>query len=136
MPPASGRLGRARRERLQREAGSLGPALPTGRLHDLGLYPAVVESGGAGDKIYGEVILFAVPDAAFAWLDLYEGVRADGVNRFGFQRVPRPVVLVTGETDAAWIYVYQGSIGGSVHIAGGRWVNSLGECYLSGFFDR
>ena len=121
MSSASGRLGRARRERLQRDAVSLGPALASGQLYDLGLYPAVMESNGAADKVYGEVMRLADSDAVFSWLDVYEGIRADGVNRFGFHRVKRPVVLVTGDTVAAWIYIYQGPIGGALLIASGRW---------------
>ncbi len=123
MSSASGRLGRARRERLQRDAVSLGPALATGRLYDLGLYPAVMETADAGDKVYGEVMRLADTDAVFSWLDIYEGIRADGVNRFGFDRVIRPVILVTGDTVSAWIYIYQGPIGGGLLIASGRWAS-------------
>jgi gamma-glutamylcyclotransferase (GGCT)/AIG2-like uncharacterized protein YtfP len=120
-PSAQGRLGRARRERLQKLSVSLGAASMAGRLYDLGFYPGAIESSLAGDEVHGEAVRMPDPAAIFDWLDVYEGIGAHGGSRFGFERVQRPVLLAAGDEIQAWVYLYRGAPPPDRLVASGRW---------------
>jgi gamma-glutamylcyclotransferase (GGCT)/AIG2-like uncharacterized protein YtfP len=121
MSTAKGALGRGMRERLQREARLLGPALTQGRLYDLGRYPAFVDSDGPADLVHGEVFALRDPSKSFAWLDRYEGIVPGNHGHNEYQRVERPVRLAGGQEISAWVYIYCKSVVGAPHIAAGRW---------------
>jgi gamma-glutamylcyclotransferase (GGCT)/AIG2-like uncharacterized protein YtfP len=120
MSSATGRLGRAERERLYREGRSLGPASAPGRLYDLGRYPAMTDPRAAGERVHGEAVLLGDPAAAFPWLDAYEGIEPDAV-RDEYARVARPLRLANGTELIAAVYLYQGDLGRARHLPDGRW---------------
>jgi gamma-glutamylcyclotransferase (GGCT)/AIG2-like uncharacterized protein YtfP len=121
MSTATGALGKGMRERLQREARLLGPATIRGRLYDLGRYPALVDSDGPAELVYGEVFALHAPHTSLAWLDRYEGIvpGRHGLNEY--ERVERPVRLESGQEFTAWVYLYRKSIAGARRIPAGRW---------------
>ena len=120
MGCASGRLGQSQRERLAREALSLGAATLRGALHNLGDYPGFVESGGGG-IVHGEALMLAEPSATFPWLDAYEGIQVEASGASDYARREHEIRLASGETLSAWVYVYLGDTAGARRIESGRW---------------
>jgi gamma-glutamylcyclotransferase (GGCT)/AIG2-like uncharacterized protein YtfP len=121
MSHAVGALGKAQRERLQRESRSLGAATMTGaRLYDLGRYPGLVESGAAADIVHGEVVALANPQRTFLWLDAYEGVIAGSPEASDYARLERSVRLAAGGEVSAWVYVFLREVAHRRAITGGR----------------
>lgn len=121
MANATAALGKRMRERLQREAQLLGPAMIQGRLYDLGRYPALVDSNDPAELVHGELFALQAPRASLAWLDRYEGIIPGQHGRNEYERVERTVRLESGEEFTAWVYLYRQSIVGAPHIAAGRW---------------
>lgn len=117
---AASPTGRRERQRLAREARSLGPASVPGRLVDLGRYPGLVE-GGPG-IVHGEALQLADPDTTLAWLDAYEGIVPGERGRTEYIRAARTIRLEPGQDLTAWVYVYQPEATGRPEIPGGRWV--------------
>lgn len=115
---AGAKLGKPQRDRLQREAASLGAASIKGRLHDLGRYPALVAS--PGDTAHGEVFELADPASSFGWLDAYENV-VPGRETNAYERVVQSVWLATGEEITAWVYRYTADLPLTSRVADGRW---------------
>jgi gamma-glutamylcyclotransferase (GGCT)/AIG2-like uncharacterized protein YtfP len=107
-------------ERLRREARLLGEASIEGRIYSLGRYPGLVEGAGEGDIVHGEAYALGSPATALKWLDAYEGIRP-GIPA-DYERVERPVLLATGATLDAWVYLYRRSVGLRPPILGGRWL--------------
>jgi len=123
MSGAVGALGKAQRERLQRESRSLGAATMAGaRLYDLGRYPGLVESGEAGDVVHGEVVTLTNPARTFLWLDAYEDVIPDKPDASDYARLQRAVRLAKGGAEInAWAYVFLKDVARRRAIASGRW---------------
>jgi gamma-glutamylcyclotransferase (GGCT)/AIG2-like uncharacterized protein YtfP len=119
---ALGALGKAQRERLARESGSLGAATMAGaRLYDLGRYPGLVESDAAGDVVHGEVVELANPDRTLLWLDAYEGIVPGIHDQNEYARIERRVRLADGTELQAWVYVFLKDVACRRVIASGRW---------------
>lgn len=114
------RTGRRERERLAREARSLGAARLPGRLVDLGRYPGLVE-GGDG-VVHGEALRLTDPEATLAWLDAYEGIVPGRRGPTEYVRVERTIRLEAEQDVTAWVYVYQRDVTGKPEVPGGRWV--------------
>ena len=108
-------------KRLRRESRLLGEATIEGKLYNLGRYPGLAESPGAGTRVYGEVYALNAPSASLEWLDAYEGIVPGDHDHNKYARVERPARLGTGEDLAAWVYVYLKPVAASCLIAGGRW---------------
>ena len=121
MSAASGRLGGAERERLQRQGECLGAATIAGRLYDLGSYPGLVASNDAADVVHGEV--YALRDAAqsLRWLDAYEGIAPGDHNGNEYERAVRPVRLASGSELTAWVYLYVRDPATARLLSDGRW---------------
>lgn len=94
----------------------LGRGRISGRLYDLGSYPAASD-GGPGDWIVGEV--YDVKEAAtvFPPLDEYEGAE--------YRRELIQVNLADGTQLNAWMYRYAGKIEGAPRIDGGDYIHYL-----------
>lgn len=113
-------MGQRERERLAREARSLGAATLAGRLVDLGRYPGLVV-GGDG-VVHGEALRLADPEATLTWLDAYEGIVPGRRELAEYERAERTIRLQTGQDVTAWVYVYLRDIAAKAEIPGGRWV--------------
>lgn len=119
-------MGREQRAHLAGSARSFGAGFVQGRLYDLGHYPGLVASDDPGDQVAGEVLRLADAAATLGWLDAYEGIGAadgDGVTAEAdeYVRMLMPVRLKGGTLVSAWVYLYQGDVGGKRHLADGRW---------------
>ena len=93
-----------------------------GRLHDLGGYPILVETGT--QPVKGNVITIA-PDfyqVVLSRLDLLEGFDPARPDAPGYRRVMREVRLENGRSPSAWVYVGQLEwVNGRVAIPNGDW---------------
>jgi gamma-glutamylcyclotransferase (GGCT)/AIG2-like uncharacterized protein YtfP len=108
--------------RLRREARLLGEATIQGRLYSLGRYPGMVEAADSSRRVWGEVYQLKSPASSLAWLDDYEGIVPGKPERSPYERVERPVQLVSGEGIAAWVYLYRKSVRTRPEVIGGYWV--------------
>jgi gamma-glutamylcyclotransferase (GGCT)/AIG2-like uncharacterized protein YtfP len=104
---ATGALGRRERQRLQREATSLGAATLRGRLYDLGRYPGAVPGSDPTELVHGEVYRLHDAAASLPWLDAYEGYDPQQPTAGEYQRQELRVTLAAGSEQRAWTYVYQ-----------------------------
>ena len=97
MTRARGSLGADMRARLKDTSVSLGAATMPGRLFGMGTFPVMIAAAAPSDIVHGEVLRLHDPEAAFVWLDPYEGIEP-GHRRAGeYERVRRTVLLASGE---------------------------------------
>ncbi len=76
-----------------------------GKLYKVVWYPGVVASDDATDRVLGEV--YRLRDAAvLARLDAYEGCGPGAAQPAEYIRQVATVISTTGESVAAWIYLY------------------------------
>ena len=115
-------------EYISRYFHLIGNAKVKGKLFDLGNYPGAVPSGDES-LITGE--LYEINDASqFAWaiaqLDDYEGIDpSEGEEKL--YRRELVDAFVNNETIQAWIYWYNGDVGGKPLIASGDVLEYLGR---------
>ena len=108
--------------RLQREARLIGEASIPGRLYRIERYPGLVEDSDPQLRAHGEVYALNDPAGALKWLDAYEGIVPDALGQNEYERVERPVRLVSGEQITAWVYLYRKDVARFRLIPDGRWV--------------
>jgi gamma-glutamylcyclotransferase (GGCT)/AIG2-like uncharacterized protein YtfP len=126
MSAAIGTMGKAQRDRLQREGRGLGAATMHGaQLYHLGRYPGLIESGDPGHIVHGELIALANPHITLRWLDDYEGLVPGDHDQNEYARLERPVLLANGNELPAWVYVFLRDVERYRLIAGGRWTSAL-----------
>ena len=101
------------------EATFVGYARIQGRLFDLGEYPGLVLSGDPGAWVRGEVYALANPRETLSRLDDYEGCGPNSPKPHEFERVDESVVLDSGASARAWVYVYGGSTANKREIVSG-----------------
>lgn len=121
MSTATGALGARMRSRLRREAKILGPATMSGRLVDLGRYPAMTAAATGTDIVHGELLRLADPKRTLPWLDDYEGIGHGGQALNEYRRQVVAAWPDGGEQVDAWVYLFNRPVDGLVPIAGGRW---------------
>jgi gamma-glutamylcyclotransferase (GGCT)/AIG2-like uncharacterized protein YtfP len=107
--------------RLAREGRLIGSATIRGRLFDFGRYPGLVEGRPDDGRVHGEVYVLNSPQASFRWLDAYEGIIPGRAQGNDYERVLCKVVLETGSSLAAWVYLFRGDIRNARPVEGGRW---------------
>jgi gamma-glutamylcyclotransferase (GGCT)/AIG2-like uncharacterized protein YtfP len=108
--------------RLRQEARLLGQATIQGRLYCLGRYPGLVEAAEGSYPVHGEVYDLKTPAVSLKWLDAYEGIVPGKPDRSPYERLDRPVRLASGETIAAWVYLYRRSLRSRRELPDGHWV--------------
>lgn len=99
--------------RLEGCSRPIGDGWVPGTLYDLGAYPGFVRSGDWAERVYGELLELSNPEAAFEWLDEYEG------PAYG-----REVVTFRsdeGTRSEAWCYAYLGPVREEKRIVSGVW---------------
>ncbi len=121
MSWADGAMGLGQRNRLRREARSLGPASFRGRLYDLGQYPGAITSEVSEDVVHGEVFELLRPAVTLQWLDHYEGVRRGGLEHDAYRRVILEVTLANSVAVEASVYIFQHSLRTAHFIRSGIW---------------
>ena len=76
-----------------------------GRLYDVGLYPAAIESTQRAEKVYGEI--YRIKNRAILTaLDKYEGCSLKFPEPREYRRKKLSVRTVQGTELFAWVYVY------------------------------
>jgi gamma-glutamylcyclotransferase (GGCT)/AIG2-like uncharacterized protein YtfP len=101
---------------LRRNARYVGSGVTTGRLYDLGPYPAMCVARHSRERVVGDV--YRVPRRyVFHVLDRYEAGAARRNPRFVRERCT--VRLARGISTSAWTYRYRYAIAGAPRIRGG-----------------
>lgn len=115
-------------EVLVEAARLVGEGWIAGDLYDTGRYPAAVPASAAEHRIYGELYAVEPGECAelLAFLDRYEGYRPDAPERSLFRRALVDVTLASGETRAAWVYVFARPPAGFRRIVSGDWLRPDG----------
>jgi gamma-glutamylcyclotransferase (GGCT)/AIG2-like uncharacterized protein YtfP len=95
----------------------------SGKLFDLGLYPAAVPA--TDSRVWGEV--FEVSDASrvLTALDRIEGHRPAEPEQSLYNRVRVQANLDDGWTEEVWVYFYNAPLGRAPHIPSGDYVEHL-----------
>lgn len=126
LSQAIGAMGKAQRDRLQREGRSLGAATLRGaQLYDLGRYPGLIESGDPAHIVHGELIALTNPQVTLRWLDDYEGLVTGDHQQNEYARLERRVGLANGSEFVAWVYVFVRDIERHRLISDGCWTPGL-----------
>lgn len=106
--------------RLAQGTTHIGPATLQGRLYEIG-------GGIAGLKLEGEPLtihgdLLEVDKAHLSYFDRIEGYDEDYPEGSFYIRTETPVLLDSGESFMAWVYVYNGQVSEQRLIASGDWL--------------
>jgi gamma-glutamylcyclotransferase (GGCT)/AIG2-like uncharacterized protein YtfP len=95
-----------------------GRGLFQGRLFWTGDYPGAVRSAEPNDRVRGEVYRLLAPAAVLARLDAYEGCRPRDARPHAYRR-EKTAVHAGNRVIVSWVYLYNLSLVGLVHIASG-----------------
>jgi gamma-glutamylcyclotransferase (GGCT)/AIG2-like uncharacterized protein YtfP len=107
---------------LARHAEFLDEAVFQGKLYLVEDFPAAVCSHDPKDKVRGEVYRLANQSLVLAQLDEYEECSSAYAPPTLFIRVKEDVLLRSGKTVSAWIYLYNRSTEGLRLIASGDYL--------------
>lgn len=117
--------GDSRPRHLKNKTEFIGKATFQGRLYDVGGYPGVVPSDEPSERVQGEVFLVTDPKYTFRQVDEYEAYRPVNHGDGEYRREKLEVLLHSGETVNAWLYVYNLPTEGFRLIASGDYVHYL-----------
>jgi gamma-glutamylcyclotransferase (GGCT)/AIG2-like uncharacterized protein YtfP len=95
----------------------------SGKLFDLGLYPAAVPATDA--RVFGEVFEMTDPPAVLEALDRIEGHLPAEPERSLYNRVRVAATLEDGRTEDVWVYFYNAPLGRAPRILSGDYVEHL-----------
>jgi gamma-glutamylcyclotransferase (GGCT)/AIG2-like uncharacterized protein YtfP len=102
-----------------RKLKPVAPAQVSGRLYDLGSYPAVTI--GSTDRMIRGELVEVDSDATWRALDEYEGCPQAGGGDGLFCRVRTVATLESGESVDCWIYIYNRDVSTANVIESGCW---------------
>lgn len=94
-----------------------------GKLYLIKDYPAVISSENLNDKVIGEVYRLLTTDKAFLILDEYEEVGEQFSRPNEYFRKQLPVILNSGKTLKAWVYMYNHSLENKPCLTSGDFLN-------------
>jgi gamma-glutamylcyclotransferase (GGCT)/AIG2-like uncharacterized protein YtfP len=106
------------RELMQRAAFE-GQARFNGRLYLVSHYPAVVPSEMPEEWVHGDVFVIRDPGFLVA-LDRYEECGPEDREPTEYRRLQQRVVMSSGESVVAWMYLYNRPVTGLQRIASGQ----------------
>jgi gamma-glutamylcyclotransferase (GGCT)/AIG2-like uncharacterized protein YtfP len=95
----------------------------SGKLFDLGIYPAAVPAPDS--KVWGEVFEIVDAPKVLAALDRIEGYRPGEPERSLYTRVQVPATIEDGRTEQVWVYFYNAPLGRAPRIASGDYIQHL-----------
>ncbi len=110
---------------LQKYSESIDRGSFSGKLFDVGSYPAAIINGEDGGRVYGELYKLTNPDALFHHLDPYEGFDADEPSKSLYLRKKVTVKTEDGNQLTAWTYLYNRPVECLSHIPNGDYLNYL-----------
>ncbi len=115
------RVGSAHRMQrwLSERASHIAAGRAAGRLFRISWYPALVENGGDGQVVVGDLYRLHEPEPTLARLDVYEGCDAKAGKPREYERVVRPVSVADGRRLDAWLYIYRLPVDGACLIESG-----------------
>jgi gamma-glutamylcyclotransferase (GGCT)/AIG2-like uncharacterized protein YtfP len=89
-----------------------------GRLYDLGPYPGAVYAAGAATRVHGDILALRHPEQVLSVLDAYEGYDPRSRQSSLYRR--EVVEVRSGEEQVwCWVYLYNQSTAGFLHIRSG-----------------
>lgn len=106
-------------QELVQRAAFEGEARFNGRLYLVSRYPAAVPSDSLDDWVHGEVYVIRDPDFLLT-LDRYEECGPEDPQPSEYRRLQQSVVLGSGESVEAWMYVYNRPVADLQRIASGQ----------------
>lgn len=106
-------------QELAQRAVFEGEARFNGRLYLVSHYPAVVPSDLPEEWVHGEVFVIRDPGFLVA-LDRYEECGPEDPQPTEYRRLQQNVVMESGESVAAWMYVYNRPVADLRRIASGQ----------------
>ena len=95
----------------------------SGKLFDLGIYPAAVPA--TDGKVRGEVFEMVDAPKVLAALDRIEGHRPADPERSLYTRVQVPATMDDGRRENVWVYFYNAPLGRAPRITSGDYVEHL-----------
>jgi gamma-glutamylcyclotransferase (GGCT)/AIG2-like uncharacterized protein YtfP len=95
----------------------------SGKLFDLGIYPAAVPASDS--RVFGEVFEITDPPKVLAALDRIEGHRPAEPERSLYNRVRVAATLDDGRTEDVWVYFYNAPLGRAPRITSGDYIAHL-----------
>jgi gamma-glutamylcyclotransferase (GGCT)/AIG2-like uncharacterized protein YtfP len=95
----------------------------SGKLFDLGIYPAAVPA--TGSLVWGEVFEMVDPATVLAALDRIEGYRPAEPDRSLYNRVEVSATMDDGRVERVWVYFYNAPLGRAPRITSGDYVEHL-----------
>jgi len=95
----------------------------SGKLFDLGIYPAAVPA--TDSRVVGEVFEMVDAPKVLAALDRIEGYRPAEPERSLYIRVQVPATMDDGHTEQVWVYFYNAPLGRAPRIVSGDYIQHL-----------
>lgn len=91
---------------LQQSASLVGQGRLQAKLYLVDYYPGVVASVDPAWQVTGEVYQLHQPELVLAELDQYEECGPGFAAPTEYLRLKRQIILASGETVSAWVYIY------------------------------
>ncbi len=95
----------------------------SGKLFDLGLYPAAVPATDA--RVFGEIFEMTDTPAVLEALDRIEGYLPAEPERSLYNRVRVPATFEDGRSEDVWVYFYNAPLGRAPRIISGDYIEHL-----------
>jgi len=89
------------------------------RLYRVSYYPAAVPSNNSADQVVGELYQLIQPELLLPALDNYEECSPQFTQPHEYRREQQSVMLETGDSVVAWVYVYNRNTDGLALIQSG-----------------
>ncbi|PKM18595.1 MAG: gamma-glutamylcyclotransferase [Gammaproteobacteria bacterium HGW-Gammaproteobacteria-15] len=89
------------------------------RLYQVDYYPGAVASNNSADQVVGELYQLQLPELLLPALDNYEECSPQFTQPHEYRREQKSVMLETGDSVVAWVYVYNRNTDGLALIQSG-----------------
>lgn len=94
-------------ELLAEKTDFISEAVFQGQLFRISWYPGAIPSRFARHRVKGEVYAIHQPEQLLLLLDEYEGCGSAFTEPTEYKRQQKTVLLTSGESLSAWVYLYQ-----------------------------
>ena len=111
-------------QQLAKHARFVAMARYQARLYQVSYYPGAVPSSDVADQVIGELYQLMQPEVLLPVLDNYEECGPGFALPQEYRRELQQVMLESGASVVAWVYVYNRSIEGLKQIVSGNFLNA------------
>lgn len=111
-------------QQLAKHAHFIGMARLQACLYQVSYYPGAVPSSDVADQVIGELYQLMQPEVLLPVLDNYEECGPGFALPQEYRRELQQVMLESGASVVAWVYVYNRSIEGLKQIVSGNFLNA------------